>query len=69
LGTNTLPIFFLPKNSFFFDYGVKEGQIKKWGENGGKGCKYITFWFKPNKTQRAVSISRLGSNQTKPKGL
>jgi hypothetical protein len=32
---NASSIIFILKNSFFFGYGVEEGQIKKWFESGG----------------------------------
>ena len=39
-GPNAPPIFLLPKISFF-GYYVEKGQIRSWGESGGKGCTYI----------------------------
>jgi len=41
------PPIFLVRRYSFFGYWVEEVQIKKWGESGAKGNKYLNDRFKP----------------------
>jgi hypothetical protein len=43
---NAPPIFFLPKNSFFWPSSRRQTNKSNWNESGERGCIHIKNWFK-----------------------